>query len=60
VIAASIVAIVVHFSVYYLGLTPYTSGAVRNPAVASALAIVAAFLTGTTLLLIDRKKRIIE
>ncbi len=60
VIAASVVAIVVHFSVYYLGLTPYTSGTVRNPAVASAMAIVAAFFTGATLLLIDRKKRISE
>lgn len=60
VIAASVVAIVVHFSVYYLGLTPYTSGTVRNPAVASAMAIVAAFFTGVTLLLIDRKKRISE
>ncbi len=60
VIAASVVAIVVHFSVYYLGLTPYTSGTVRNPAVASAMAIVTAFFTGATLLLIDRKKRISE
>lgn len=58
VVAASLVAIIVHFGVYYMGLTPYTSGAVRNPAVASALAIVAAFLTGFIFLLIERKKKI--
>ena len=43
---ASVVAILVHFSVYYGGLTPYTQGAVRNPAVAAALAIIAAVLIG--------------
>lgn len=44
--AASVTAIVVHFSVYYGGLTPYTSGAVRNPAVACTLAILAALTVG--------------
>jgi hypothetical protein len=58
VIASSIVAIVVHFSVYYLGLTPYTTGEVRNPAVASAIAIVASLMTGIIFLMVDRKKEI--
>ncbi|MDX2135661.1 MAG: sodium:solute symporter [Saprospiraceae bacterium] len=44
--AASVTAIVVHFSVYYGGLTPYTNGAVRNPAVACTLAILAALTVG--------------
>ena len=45
-VAASVTAIVVHFSVYYGGLTPYTQGAVRNPAVAAALAIISATVVG--------------
>jgi len=57
VIAASLVAVLVHFSVYYLELTPYTTGAVRNPAVASALAIVSAFVTGSLVLFYDRHQR---
>lgn len=43
---ATITAVVVYVAVYYGGLTPYTSGQVRNPAVAGALAIVASFLMG--------------
>lgn len=43
---ASVTAVVVHFSVYYGALTPYTTGAVRNPAVAAALAILAATAVG--------------
>ncbi|WP_228850462.1 sodium:solute symporter family transporter [Aegicerativicinus sediminis] len=40
-IIASIVAVITHFSVYYLELTPYMKGmAVKNPAVASALALI--------------------
>jgi len=46
---ASVTAIVVHFAVYYGGLTPYTSGAVRNPAVACTLAIIAALVVGVSL-----------
>ncbi len=44
--AASITAAVVHFSVYYGALTPYTVGAVRNPAVAAALAILSSVVAG--------------
>ncbi len=46
VAAASVTAVVVHFAVYYGELTPYTSGAVRNPAVASALAIWSSVVIG--------------
>lgn len=45
-IAASVGAIAVHFGVYYGGLTMYTSGAVRNPAVSAALAILVALAVG--------------
>lgn len=55
-IAASATAIVVHFSVYYGGLTPYTSGEVRNPAVAAALAILSAVVVGLTVVFFNRIK----
>lgn len=55
-IAASVTAIVVHFSVYYGQLTPYTTGAVRNPAVACALAILAALAVGVATWQIARRR----
>jgi len=46
-IAASLVAITTHFSVYYLELTPYMEGmAVKNPAIASALALILSTVMG--------------
>ncbi|MFN7117248.1 MAG: sodium/pantothenate symporter [Saprospiraceae bacterium] len=45
-IAASVTAIITHFTVYYGGITWYMQGAVRNPAVAAAFAIVAAVVVG--------------
>lgn len=45
-IIASVVAVLTHFAVYYGEWTPYTTGAVRNPAVAATLAILAATLSG--------------
>ncbi|WP_026998533.1 sodium:solute symporter family transporter [Eisenibacter elegans] len=56
-VSASITAVVVHFSVYYGGLTPYTQGAVRNPGVASALAIVASVVVAWTVWLVVRKRQ---
>ncbi len=53
---AAIVAFVVHFSVYYGSLTFYTTGAVKNPAVSAALAILAAVLTGVILYKVYQKK----
>jgi sodium/pantothenate symporter len=43
---AAITAIFVHFCVYYGELSFYTSGVVKNPAVASCYAIIAALLVG--------------
>lgn len=45
-IIASVAALVTHFLVYYGQLTIYTTGAVRNPAVASTIAILAAVTIG--------------
>ncbi|MDF0715417.1 sodium:solute symporter [Muricauda sp. 334s03] len=46
-IVASLVAITTHFSVYYLELTPYMEGmAVKNPAIASAFALILSTVTG--------------
>ena len=56
-IGASITAMVVHFSVYYGQLTPYTTGAIRNPAVAATLAIVSAVVVGLILFSIYRSKQ---
>lgn len=57
---ASITAIVVHFSVYYGQLSFYTTGIVKNPAVAATYAIVTAFIVGLSILLIKEKKIIIS
>ncbi|KXK40209.1 MAG: sodium:solute symporter [Saprospiraceae bacterium] len=56
---AAIAAFIVHFSVYYGSLTTYTSGTVKNPAVAAALAILAALLTGSILYKIYQQKPLI-
>ena len=55
-IAASITAIITHFSVYYGQLTPYTTGAVRNPAVAGTVAIFAAVTVAGIVWLATKKK----
>lgn len=55
-VAASLTSVLVHFSVYYGGLTAYTNGVVRNPAVASALAILASVAVGLLIHLIDKKR----
>ncbi len=54
-VAAAITAVVVHFSVYYIGITPYMQGIVRNPAIAATLAILSSAAVGSILLLIFRK-----
>lgn len=56
-IGAAIAAMVVHFSIYYGQLTPYTTGAIRNPAVAATFAIVSAVVVGSVLLFIYRNKQ---
>jgi len=57
-IGASITAMVVHFSVYYGELTTYTTGSIRNPAVAATMAILAAVTVGIVLLIVYRKSAV--
>ena len=57
---AAITAFVVHFSVYYGSLTPYTTGQVKNPAVASALAIVCALMVGSLLYQLYKKSTVAQ
>lgn len=44
VVAASLTAVVVHFGSYYLGISHYLQGAVRNPAVSATFALLASVL----------------
>lgn len=55
---AATAAVVVHFSVYYGGLTWYMQGPVRNPAVAATLGIIAALVVGWSLYFMLRQKQI--
>ncbi len=55
-IIASVVAIAVHFSVYYGRLTPYMENGTRNPGVASAIAILCSLTVGAIIHLITKKK----
>jgi sodium/pantothenate symporter len=48
-VAASATAVVVHFGIFYGRIGPYMQESVRNPAVASALAIVGSTLVGLSL-----------
>ncbi|MGZ5189799.1 MAG: sodium:solute symporter family transporter [Flavisolibacter sp.] len=57
VMAASITAVVVHFSVYYGRLTPYMKEGTRNPGIASALAIISSLIVATSIYLITRKNK---
>jgi len=60
-IGASITAFIVHFTVYYGSLTYYTNGAVKNPAVASAFAILSALVMGIFLYFIfDKRKNVLK
>ncbi|WP_018476248.1 sodium/pantothenate symporter [Pontibacter roseus] len=45
-VAASITSVIVHFGVYYGGLTTYMQAPVRNPGIAAALAILASVAVG--------------
>ncbi|UJP64564.1 sodium:solute symporter family transporter [Mongoliitalea daihaiensis] len=52
---ASLTAVAVHFSVYYIPLTSYMQGPVKNPGIAAALAIVSSVVIGNLLILVDKK-----
>ena len=53
---ASLTAIIVHFSIYYGRIGPYMQETVRNPAVASAFAILISTAVGMVIYISLRKK----
>ena len=53
---ATIAAVVVYLAIYYGSLTIYTTGPVKNPAVAGALAIIASIIVGGISYLILKNK----
>lgn len=55
-VASSVTAILVHFSIYYGGLTSYMQGPVRNPGIAAAIAILASVMVGFIFYFITKKK----
>jgi sodium/pantothenate symporter len=55
-IIASVVAIIVHFSVYYGRLTPYMENGTRNPGIAAAIAILSSLAVGSIIYLITKRK----
>ena len=55
-IIASVVAIVVHFSVYYGRLSPYMAQGTRNPGIAAAIAIMSSLLAGVIIYLMTKRK----
>lgn len=57
VVAASVVALVVHFAVYYGELTPYMHAPVKNPGVPAALAILSSAVVGSLLFLAFRGRQ---
>jgi sodium/pantothenate symporter len=56
VFAASIVALVVHFGIYYGRLTPYMQEPVNNPGIPAAIAIVSSVVVGYLLYYFNKKK----
>ncbi len=54
-IAASVIALVVHFSIYYGRLTSYMQAGTRNPGIAAALAILSSVAVGIVLYFIMKK-----
>jgi sodium/pantothenate symporter len=57
-IAASVTAVVVHFSMYYGQLpVPFTAANGENPGVAAAMAIIASVVAGLTVYAVFKKRR---
>ena len=59
-VAASVTSVVVHFAIYYGGLTSYMDAPVRNPGIAAALAILASVIIGFSLYFAFRKPAFAE
>ncbi len=57
-IIASVVAITVHFGVYYGRLTPYMATGTRNPGIAAAIAIISSLAVGLIVHFIIKKKTV--
>ena len=58
VFAASVVAIVVHFGIFYLKLTPYMQGTVGNPGVSAAIAICSSLFVAIILHTFNKDKEV--
>lgn len=56
-LAASLTAVLAHFSIYYGRLTPYMESGTRNPGIAAALAIMASVIVGTAVLAFFRARQ---
>ncbi|WP_224484810.1 sodium:solute symporter family transporter [Robertkochia aurantiaca] len=60
-IISSLIAVGTHFSIYYFELTPYMKGVdVKNPAVASALALILSTLVGLVIYLVKPAKSTVK
>lgn len=57
VVAGSLTAVIVHFSIYYGRLTPYMQEGTRNPGIASAIAIVSSLIVALSIYLLKRKNK---
>ncbi|GCD80678.1 sodium:solute symporter family transporter [Schleiferia thermophila] len=55
-LAAAVTALVVHFGIYYMRLTPYMQVEVRNPAIPASIAIVCALVVGLSVFFVRNKK----
>ncbi|MTI41104.1 sodium/pantothenate symporter [Fulvivirga lutimaris] len=58
VFAASVTAIVVHFSVYYGHITAYMQETINNPAIASTIAILSSLLVGVIMHFIEEFRKV--
>ena len=57
VLIASIIAIIVHFGIYYGRLTPYMQEPVNNPGVSAAIGIVSSLIIGFVFYKLDLNKQ---
>lgn len=55
---ASLIALLVHFGVYYGELTPYMQSGVKNPAIPAALAVTGSLITGSILYVWSKRKKL--
>jgi sodium/pantothenate symporter len=54
--SASVVAIIIHFTVYYGNITSYMQGPVKNPAIPATFAIIGSIITGFIVYFATKKK----